>query len=63
MVISTFTLPAFPPFSLDEYSMISTPWRKYKKRFENLVLAFNVQDGVQKKALLLNYLVDEAYDV
>ena len=63
MVISNFTLPAFPPFSLDEYSTISTPWRKYKKRFENLVLAFNVQDGVQKKALLLNYLVDEAYDV
>ena len=36
---------------------------KYKKHFENLVLALNVQDGVQKKALLLNYLGDEAYDV
>ena len=33
------------------------------KRFENLVLALNVQDGAQKKALLLNYLGDEAYDV
>ena len=30
---------------------------------ENLVLALNVQDGVQKKPLLLNYLDDEAYDV
>ena len=56
-------LPAFPPFSLDEYSTISTRWRKYIKRFENLVLALNVQDGAQKKALLLNYLGDEAYDV
>ena len=29
----------------------------------NLVLALNVQDGAQKKAFLLNYLGDEAYDV
>ena len=36
---------------------------KYKKRFENLVLALNVQDGVHKKDLLLNYLGDEAYDL
>ena len=33
---------------------------KYKKRFENLVIALNVQDGVQKKAFILNYLGDEA---
>ena len=37
--------------------------KKYKKRFENLVLAVNVQDGAQKKALLLNYLGDEAYNI
>ena len=37
--------------------------KKYKKRFENLVLVVNVQDGAQKKALLLNYLGDEAYDL
>lgn len=36
---------------------------KYKKRFENLVLALNVQDGVHKKDLLLNYFGDEAYDL
>ena len=63
MVISNHTLPAFLPFSLDEYSTISSHWWKYKKRFENLVPALNVQDGAQKKALLLNYLDDEAYDV
>ena len=27
------------------------------------MLALNVQDGAQKKALLLNYLGDEAYDI
>ena len=37
--------------------------KKYKKRFENLVLAVNVQDGAQKKALLLNYHGDEAYNI
>ena len=61
MAISNLTLPAFPPFSLDEYSTISTRWRKYEKRFENLVLTLNVQDGAQKKALLLNYLGDEKH--
>ena len=63
MTKSNHTLPAFPPFTLDEYGTISTRWRKYKKRFENLVLALNVHDGAQRKTLLLNYLGDEAYDV
>ena len=43
MAISALTLPAFSPFSLDEYSAISASWRKYKKRFENLVLALNAK--------------------
>ena len=38
-------------------------WKEYKERFENLALALNVQDGAQKKDLLLNYLGDEAYNV
>ena len=63
MAISNLTLPAFLPFSLDEYSTILARWRKYKKGFENLVLALIVQDGTQEKAWLLNYLGDEAYDV
>ena len=63
MATSNLMLPAFPPFSLDEYSTISTRWRKYKKYFENLVFALNVQDGTQKKALLLNYLGDQACDI
>ena len=56
-------LPAFSPFTLDEYSTVSTRWKKYKKRFGNLALALDVQDDAQKKALLLNYFGDEAYDV
>ena len=63
MVISNVTLPVFPPYSLDKYSTISTPWKKYKKQFENLLLALYVQNRAQKKALLLNYLVEEAYNI
>ena len=32
-----------------------------KKHFENLVFALNVQDGTEKKRLLLNYFGGEAY--
>ena len=63
MAISNLTLSAFPQLSIHEYITISTRWKKYKKRFENLVLALNVQDGPQKNTLLLNYHGDEAYDV
>ena len=63
MAISNLILPAFPPFSFDEYSTILTRWRRCKKRFENLVHDLNLQDGNQKKALLLNYLGHEAYNV
>ena len=63
MAISKLMLPAFPPFSLDKYSTISIRWKKYKKRFENLVLALNIQDSAQTKALLLKYLGDETCDV
>ena len=63
MAISNLTLSALPQLSIHEYITISTRWKKYKKRFENLVLALNVQDGPQKNTLLLNYHGDEAYDV
>ena len=59
MALSNLTLSAFPPFSLDEYSTISTRWTKYKKRFENFALALSAQDAAQKKALSLNCLGDE----
>ena len=50
-------------FTLDDYTTISTRWKKYKRRFENLVIALNVTDDRQKKALLLNYIGEEAYSV
>ena len=50
-------------FTLDDYTTISTRWKNYKRRFENLIVALNVTDDRQKKALLLNYTGEEAYEV
>ena len=50
-------------FTLDDYTTISTRWKKYKRRFENLAIALNVTDDRQKKALSLDYIGEEAYEV
>ena len=63
MAVVNLNLPVFPTFSTDEYSTISTRWRKYKKRFENLCIALSVTDTKQKMALLLNYIGEEVYDI
>ena len=63
MAFTDLTLPSFPVFTLNDYITISTHWKKYKRRFENLVIALNVTDDRQKKALLLNYIGEEAYEV
>ena len=63
MAIANLTLPSFPVFPLDDYTTISTLWKKYKRRFENLVIALSVTDDRQKKALFLNYIGEEAYEV
>ena len=62
VAIVSLTLATFSVFTLDDYTIISTYWKKYKWRFENLVIAVNVRDDNQKKALLLNYIGEEAYE-
>ena len=54
VAIVSLTLATFSVFTLDDYTIISTYWKRYKWRFENLVIAVNVRDDNQKKALLLN---------
>ena len=63
MAIAYLTLPLFPVFTLDDHTTIFTNWTKCKRRFENLVFALNVTDDRQKKALLLNYIDEETYEV
>ena len=57
--VSSLHIPAFPSFSLDETTTIATQWVKYKKRFENLLIALNVAKDSQKLVLLLNYVGEE----
>ena len=57
-------LPNFYPFPVhsDEQSS-SVRWRKYIDKFETLSCALDVHDDARKKALLLHYIGDEAYDI
>ena len=43
--------------------MTATRWVKYRKRFENVLIALNVTNGSQKLPLLLNYVGEECYDI
>ena len=43
--------------------MTATRWVKYRKRFENELIALNVTNGSQKLPLLLNYVGEECYDI
>ena len=63
MAIANLTLPSFTVFILDDYTTISTRWNKYKWIFENLFIELKVTNDRQKKAFLLNYIGDEAYEV
>ena len=57
-------LPNFYPFLIHSNEQSSSVrWRKYIDKFENLVCALDVHDDVRKKALLLHYIEDEAYDI
>ena len=49
------TLPHFPCFDLDsDLISIGSRWKKYICRFENLLVAIDVDDDARKKALLLH---------
>ena len=63
MAIANLTSPSFPVFTLDDDTAISTCWKKHKRRFEKLVITLNVTDDRKRKALLLNCLGEEAYEV
>ena len=43
--------------------MITTPWGKYKKRFENFLRALNVTNDIEKLALLLNSVRKVCYEI
>ncbi|XP_054921159.1 uncharacterized protein [Dermacentor andersoni] len=57
-------LPAFPPF--DPYSdptSLAQRWTKWQARFENFLLAANIQNAARKRAMLLHYAGNAAHDI
>ena len=58
------SLPTFPKFSVhSEESSAGPRWRKWIDKFENLLCALDIQNDSRRKALLLHYVGDEAYDI
>ena len=58
------SLPTFPKFSVHaEESSAGPRWRKWIDKFENLLCALDIQNDSRRKALLLHYIGDEAYDI
>ncbi|KAL1470826.1 hypothetical protein MTO96_024002 [Rhipicephalus appendiculatus] len=58
------SLPFFPPFNRGTAPVaIGDRWRRWIDRFENLLVALQINNAEQKKALLLHYIGEETYDV
>ena len=58
------SLPPFPPFNVeDDPTATGQRWTKWKKRFENFLLAMNIEDETRKRALLLHYIGSSAFDI
>ena len=66
MATSTnFSLPNFPPFDVHIDGNVGPRWRKWLTRFERLLIATNITEAKQQRALLLHYAgpaVDEIFD-
>jgi len=58
------TLPNFPSFDVDaDKSNAGTRWEKWLGRLENLFVGMKIDDGDQKRALLLHYAGEKVYDI
>ena len=66
MATSTnFSLPNFPPFDVHVDGNVGPRWKKWLTRFERLLIATNITETKQQRALLLHYAgpdVDEIFD-
>ena len=57
-------LPVFPSFDYDSDKANAGPrWKRWVQRLENLFVGLKLEDGKQKKALLLHYGGERVYDI
>lgn len=54
-------LPAFVPDT--DPSSVAQRWKRWSDRFENLIVALNVQDNERKKALFLHLAGEAVYEI
>ena len=65
MATSTFALPTFPPFDAHADGNTGQRWKKWLGRFERLLIAMNIEEKKQQRAMLLHFAgpaVDEIFD-
>ncbi|CAB4023306.1 Hypothetical predicted protein [Paramuricea clavata] len=65
MATSNLSLPNFPHFDVHVDGNVGPRWKKWLTRFERLLIATNITEAKQKRALLLHYAgpaVDEIFD-
>ena len=57
-------LPDFPPFDINtDPTSVGITWKKWIQRFDDFLVALDVDDGNRKKALLLYYGGKELHDI
>lgn len=57
-------LPPFPSFDIhSDPSSLGLRWTKWIQRFQNFLIALNIKDNKQKKAMLLHYAGPDVFDV
>ena len=65
MATSTFSLPTFPPFDAHADGNTGQRWKKWLSRFERLLIAMNIEEKKQQRAMLLHFAgpaVDEIFE-
>ena len=54
---------SLPPFTLQPTDSASSRWERWVRRFDNFVLAKDIDDNNRKKAMLLHYAGEEVFDL
>ena len=56
-------LPPFPSFDAENQENLAARWQRWFARFENLMVALDVEDDKRKRALLLHYMDESTLDI
>ena len=56
-------LPPFPSFDAENQENLAARWQRWFVRFENLMIALDVEDDKRKRALLLHYMGESTLDI